>query len=779
MSTNIFSLTSEHLPADLEVVGFRGHEALSEPYRFEIGFLTSDPTFDEEAALMARATLRFQLGFEAAPYRYHGVVASVELVHAFGTKMLFRVVLVPQLWQLTLTRHSNVWTNATVPSVLTDVLRWSGLAASQFAFSLELEYPTREYVAQYKEDNLTFFHRWLERMGMSYYFEQGDDEERLVVVDGLTFDGVGGPGAVKYRPLSEGDSMALEAFEYVRQQSRALPGAVSLHDYDYLKPTLELRGEARVPNATFGTINRFGDDHFVTPHEGAQFARFRAEALQASQKVLHARGRVFHLHAGRTFTLDDHPRADLNRKYLATAITHEGNQAAALPEVKQALGIELDKEYSCEVTAIPANVTYRTPTERTPWPRISSYELATVCGEAGTTYAELDDQGRYKVRMMFDESDLGDGMASAWVRQQQPYGGRAEGFHFPLLKGTEVTLMFLGGDPDRPVIAGVVPNAQTPSPVLAKNHTQNVIQTVNNNLIKIEDQLGGQFVHISCPIETSWMHLGVVNDGFNAILSTMGHGHFNFGGHQVVDVGLTLTENVQGDVTKNYFANWLVNVVADSTIELLGMKNLHVVGDVHYDFDALWKSTVLGNKMTDVSGVLELHVVGDVTETLDANLAIDVAANRSLHVGGNESTTVDGNETLLVAGNLSHKVSGSTTCHYEGDLKVSVDGAISESFWQTHSAINGGAKSETFLGLKNEAFIGVKMSTFIGLKRETSLALTMKMSLGAKIDLAPNLEFTLRGAKIDSMATRVERVAGPALLSGAIWLENRGLKIIL
>ena len=55
----------------------------------------------------------------------------------------------------------------------------------------------------------------------------------------------------------------------------------------------------------------------------------------------------------------------------------------------------------------------------------------------------------------------------------------------------------------------------------------------------------------------------------------------------------------------------------------------------------------------------------------------------------------------------------------------------------------------------------------------------MKMSLGAKIDLAPNLEFTLRGAKIDSMATRVERVAGPALLSGAIWLENRGLKIIL
>jgi len=771
MSSNIFTMSSDALPVDAEVVGFRGQEGLSEPYRFEIGFLTSDPSFSEEAALMARATLAFQLGFEATPYRFHGVLASVELVHAFGGKMLYRAVLVPKLWQLTLTRHSNVWTDATVPSVLSDVLRWSGLAAEEFSFALSQDYAPREFVAQYKEDNLTFFHRWLERMGMSYYFEQGEQNERLVVIDGPSYDKVSGPGAVKYRPLSEADVMALEAFEFVRQKARVLPGSVALHDYDYLKPMLELRSDARVSKFTVGTINRFADDFHATPSEGALYAKLRAEAMQASQKVLQARGRVFHLAAGRLFSLDDHPRAELNRKYLVTAVSHEGVQAAALPEVKEALGLELDKEYMCEVHAIPADLTYRTPADRTPWPRISSYELATVCGETDSPYAQIDDQGRYKVRMMFDESDLGAGKASTWVRQQQPYGGSTEGFHFPLLKGTEVTVMFLGGDPDRPVIAGVVPNTQKPSPVVAKNHTQNVIQTVNENLIKIEDKLGEQFVHISCPIETSWMHLGVLKDGFNAILSTLGHGHFNFGGHQVVDVAFTLTENVQSDVTTNYFASWFSNVVGDNEIEILGMKSLHVVGDVHYDFDALWKTTVLGDKMTDVSGVLGLHVVGDVTENFDAN--------RTTHVAANETVTVDGNETTTLMGNLLQTVNGTSTYTFEGNRSVSVNGAIKEGFWNIHSSINGGAKFETFLGLKNDNMIGVQMSTFLGLRRETSLAVTMKMQMGAEVNLAPNLKFSLRGPRIDSMTTRIEQVMGPVLLNGAIWLENRGLKVVL
>ena len=65
-------------------------------------------------------------------------------------------------------------------------------------------------------------------------------------------------------------------------------------------------------------------------------------------------------------------------------------------------------------------------------------------------YAQLDEHGRYKVRILFDESQRRAGQNSAWVRMAQPHGGEPEGWHFPLRSGTEVRLSFVGGDPDRP-----------------------------------------------------------------------------------------------------------------------------------------------------------------------------------------------------------------------------------------------------------------------------------------------------------------------------------------
>jgi type VI secretion system secreted protein VgrG len=776
MSTNIFTLSSDALPPDAEVVGFRGHEALSEPYRFEIGFLTSDPTFSEDDAVMARATLAFQLGYPTTPYRYHGVLASVELVHAFLGKSLYRVVLVPKLWQLELTRHSNVWTDATIPSILKDVLTWSGLEADEFSLQLEQEYPAREFVAQYKESNLAFVHRWMERLGMSYYFEQGEERERLVVIDGPQYDASGGPGGVKYRPLSEGDLMALEAFEWVRSKSRAMPSSVELHDYDYLKPTLEVRALSKLGKAKRGAVNRFADDNFATPVEGEALARIRVEALQAQQKVLQARGRVFHLQAGRLFTLDDHPRAELNRKYLAVSVTHEGNQAAALPEVKQALGLEIDKEYVCEVSAIPSDLVYRTPTDRTPWPRIASYESAIICGESESPYAQLDEHGRYRVRIQFDESDLGDGKASAWIRQQQPYGGTTEGFHFPLLKGTEVTLIFLGGDPDRPVIAGVVPNTQTPSPVVAKNHTQNVIQTVNKNLIQIEDKLGEQSVYVYCPIETSWMHLGVLKDGFNAIVSTTGHGHLDFGGHQVVDVALSLTENVKGDVTNNYLANYMQNVVGNSVIETLGTKSQHVVGDVHYDYDSLWKTTVLGDLVTDVSGVKQLHVVGDVTETFDANRKTDIAANHVSMIGGTSTETVMGAHTQTVNAAQTRTVAGPVLESFQANYDQSIFGTTIQNFWSFQAKFNGGATSETFVGIKNTNHIGAEIKTFLGLKLDAACALNLKFVAGAKLEFDSTVDLRNRPVKVDTSGVNTER-HGVSIVLAAVKVEVASITI--
>ena len=181
-------------------------------------------------------------------------------------------------------------------------------------------------------------------------------------------------------------------------------------------------------------------------------------------------GTSFYLRAGYTFSLEDHPRASFDMKYLATEVEHQGNQAASTPELRRLTGLDTDEVYRVTVAAIPATVQFRAEV-RAAWPRIYGTEHGIIDGEAQSEYAQIDEHGRYLVRFAFDENTLADGKGSTRVRMMQPHGGGVEGWHFPLRKGTEVLFTFLGGDPDRPVIAGVVPNALTPSPVNAGNHT--------------------------------------------------------------------------------------------------------------------------------------------------------------------------------------------------------------------------------------------------------------------------------------------------------------------
>ncbi len=777
MSAETFSLRSASLPKDALVVGFRGHEALSETYRFEVGFMTSDVSFLEDDAVMGRATLCVDRGPLAPPYETHGILASVELVHAFGNKLLYRATLVPELWKLTLTSHSNVWTDRSIPDVIKDVLEWSGFAATDFELRLDGSFEPRELVAQYKESHLAFIERWMERLGLYYFFEQGDEREKLVILDGRSFASKDAVPA-RYRPLSEDSAIADEAFEWFRTKAKALPSSVQLVDYDYLNPALEVLGEARSKKPGYGEINRFGDDYFLTPSDGNRLAQLRVEALVARQKVVHAKGRVFHLRAGGAFTLDEHPRAELNdRPFLITALKHRGNQAAKLPLVIKALGLEEDELYSCEVTAIPGDVQYRTATDRAPWPRIDGYECATVCGTSDSQYAQIDEHGRYKVRIHFDESDLGDGKASAWVRMQQPYGGAKEGFHFPLLKGTEVVLSFQGGDPDRPIVAGVVPNATKPSVVTKKNHTQNVIHTVNDNLIKIEDLLGQQFIYIECPISNTWIHLGVLNEGYNLVLNTEGHAHFNIGGDQVIDVALTLTETVQLDTTFNYNANFFVNVVADNDFEIQGTMSVHVVGDVTYCFDAIWNATILSDTNIDVSGGLSIHVALDVIEAYDANVDITVLGDETVSITGNLSETVLANYDFTLTGTSTVEVGAASTAHYKSSHTVTVDGPTNESFWSVVAKINGGATSETFIGIKNANLVGGQIDTVIGAKMEALLGLKMSMHLGLNLAIAGAPTLNIGVPKIETYQMRMNTLMGPYVLAGAIWLGTHGISI--
>jgi type VI secretion system secreted protein VgrG len=142
-------------------------------------------------------------------------------------------------------------------------------------------------------------------------------------------------------------------------------------------------------------------------------------------------------------------------------VEHRGHEVVA------GAGHEDAPAYECTFKAIPRDRTYRPPQE-TPAPRIHGIVHGIVDpGPGGTmTLAQIDDQGRYYVRFLFDTAPPPGAAPSQRVRMAQNHVGENYGTHIPLKPGTEVLMAFIDGDPDRPIIVGAVYNPAKPSPVV-------------------------------------------------------------------------------------------------------------------------------------------------------------------------------------------------------------------------------------------------------------------------------------------------------------------------
>jgi len=312
-----------------------------------------------------------------------------------------------------------------------------------------------------------------------------------------------------YAPVSGLETMHLDetiqSFVCRRQQ---VPNRVTLKDYNYRKPSLSVQGSAEVDSSGQGEMYFYGE-HFRTPEEGDKLAKIRSEEFLCQAKQFHGESTVPYLMPGYTFTLKEHFRQDMNRGYHIISIEHRGNQASFLISgIRENLSVaEKESVYQNSFTAIEDNAQFRAPriTER---PRIHGTINGRIDAAGTGKYAEVDDHGRYKVILPFDRSGRGGGKASAWIRMMQPYGGSDYGMHFPLHKGCEVLLTFIDGDPDRPVIAGAVPNPEYPSPVTTDNQTMSVLTTSGSNKIHIEDREGSERMLFHSPKQRTLLRIG-------------------------------------------------------------------------------------------------------------------------------------------------------------------------------------------------------------------------------------------------------------------------------
>lgn len=475
-----FSFVSSGMADDtFTVVSFKGFEAISKPYEFEILLVSDKTDIDPLNVLQNPAVFSIHRDGEEN-VDFNGILMQFEETSEFDGYLFYKALLAPKFKWLALTHHNQVFLDQSVPEIMEDALKDGGLVSGiDFEFRLKESYPTFEYICQYDESHFDFVTRWAQREGMYYFFEQTPNGEKLVLTDTKVshVDLLLGKDLIYEPPSGLDAAHTKEVIKSFMCSHNMLPAKIHLKDYNYLRPSQAIEGIADVDENGRGENYIYGVN-FNTPEEGNRLARIRAEALLCRKSVFHGESAVPYMVPGFTFDLNDYYKDNYNTKYLVTDVRHEGHQKGYLTAGlgKAVEDHEEQMFYSNTFEAIYSDRQFRA--EHTAQkPKIAGTINARIDAAGSGEYAEIDEHGRYKVILPFDRSGRFNGKASSWFRMIQPYAGPNQGMHFPLHKGTEVMLTFIDGDPDQPVIAGAVPNPETASPVTAQNQTKSVIQT--------------------------------------------------------------------------------------------------------------------------------------------------------------------------------------------------------------------------------------------------------------------------------------------------------------
>ncbi|WP_114416886.1 type VI secretion system Vgr family protein [Marinospirillum perlucidum] len=534
-----------------EVVSFKGHEALGQPFRFTLEvFSEEELTIKQLRGKKARLLLEAQ----GRSRDIWGVVAQGKVKAPLEDGYLYQLTLVPRLQRLSLIETNEIYLKHQLQDTLAQVLEEGELGSSDYDLGQLGGYRDWEYRCQFGETHLNFLQRICEREGVYYRFDHADDTDKVVFLDDIFQHVKAAEIELQYQPetglVVEDDLGLLQVWT---SQGEPLPKHITLKDYSSETPSVQIEGKASVDDEGFGHIYRYCDN-LIDVDEAEKLAEVRAQEIAMQGEVFLGESRDVSLAPGLAFSVTGHFREADNGDFYAYTLEHEGFN----PTFSRINPATQPAAYVNRLRALRSDVQFR-PTPSAEKPRFHGVLHAIIDAEDEGKYANIDDEGRYKVILPFDRVHTpGEGQASWWIPMMQPSAGTGGGMHFPLLKGTEVLLSFIGGDPDRPVISGALPNTAQPSRVTSANKTRNEIHSASGNRIEMEDEEGKSRLKLFSPTNNSYLHLGAPNhDGDGVTITTD---------------GLFRSESIGGMQKLRYAKDYTVDDkgVADFTVEAHG-----------------------------------------------------------------------------------------------------------------------------------------------------------------------------------------------------------------
>ncbi|MCK7250393.1 type VI secretion system Vgr family protein [Enterobacter kobei] len=502
---NRYRLDIPSCTALLDVETFSGKEFMSELYYYQVIFTSSDQNISSAQLLTKPATLTMGTGplmGMTGQKVVHGVVTHFKRISGSRDQATYQIIIEPFLSLLrNQFRTHRFFVNKSVPEVVTEVLQEHGLKGWEYEFTLKADYPKREQINQYKENDLAFIERLLAEVGIFYFFTLQPDTQTEVVhfadkQSAWTFG--------KSLPLSSPSGMSDNAADsvwgvHVRQN--VVERSVTASDYNHREaqniltsvPADMTRGDGE--GVTYGDVYHYLPRHLergdkITPaaETGNFWARLEHERFLSGQTTISGSSNDALLSPAQVLTISE--------RVVSPTLPSETDNGIIITRTSYIASRKDALMVMWEGMPYYENRCWRPAAKKRPV--VSGTLMARVTSaKDNDIYAWQDASGMYQVKFDADRDDKRQGQESMPVRFAKPYGGDKYGFHFPLIQGTEVAIAFHEGDPDRPYIAHALHDSRHVDHVTEANSTRNVIRTAGLNKLRMEDKRGEEHVKIS------------------------------------------------------------------------------------------------------------------------------------------------------------------------------------------------------------------------------------------------------------------------------------------
>lgn len=428
-----------------------GTEELSRLFRFDLDLLSAEDSIEPKQIVGKQVSFRINRADES-PRWFSGWVSRFTWIGRDDRLTRWRAEVVPSLWFLTRTSDCKIWQEKKIPDIIGEVL--GDHSRVKVKKSLQGSYNPWEYCVQYRETDFNYVSRLMEQEGIAYHFEHDQGSLTLVLADAPSAYADCKDAKVEFVDDFADAGKPGQLFSWQRDWSYKT-GKFAQRDYNFEKPTTDLlskqNGKGEYEGA--GELEIFDyPGEYEDKSAGDADTKLRIEEEEATASVSQGSSSCRTFSPGYTFKAPD------GKKYLLTSVSHSASIRGAYESDGSTATFDYHNSFSC----IPADVPYR-PSRTTPKPICSGAQTALVVGKSGEEI-DTDEFGRIKVQFHWDRYGKKDEKSSCWVRVAQTMAGPGWGGQFIPRIGQEVVVSYLEGDPDAPLVTGVVYNGENKHP---------------------------------------------------------------------------------------------------------------------------------------------------------------------------------------------------------------------------------------------------------------------------------------------------------------------------